>query len=161
MRRYSGRAPSVASSAMWSTTPSAAISFIPPSCAADPCKSPFQPSGRSPALARRLRIELERQFGPEYGAWVEQVGEMRQKLRRRNLPAAERRRLSDQIASQRFVRTFRRAAWAGKNRAVKDKRPAVAPAGGWNPQSLVPLPLDESRLNVDHRVHHQLNQAPV
>src|ERR1019366_2396013 len=46
------------------------------------------------------RIELERQFGAEYGAWAEQVGEMRQKLRRRNLPAAERRKLLDQIASE-------------------------------------------------------------
>jgi precorrin-2 dehydrogenase/sirohydrochlorin ferrochelatase len=27
-------------------------------------------SGRSPALARRLRIDLEKQFGAEYGAWV-------------------------------------------------------------------------------------------
>ncbi len=27
--------------------------------------------GRSPALAQRLRAELEEQFGPEYGPWLE------------------------------------------------------------------------------------------
>ncbi len=63
-------------------------------------------SGRSPALARRLRIELERQFGSEYRAWVEQVGEMRQELRGRNLSAAERRRLLGQIASQNAFERF-------------------------------------------------------
>ena len=31
-------------------------------------------AGHSPALAQRVRIELERQFGPEYGRWVQQLG---------------------------------------------------------------------------------------
>jgi precorrin-2 dehydrogenase/sirohydrochlorin ferrochelatase len=88
-------------------------------------------SGRSPALARRLRIELERQFGSEYSAWVEQVGEMRQKLRRRNLPAAERRRLLDQIAShesfERFVQQ-RGPAKAPRSKKKKKKK-AGAMAG--------------------------------
>jgi precorrin-2 dehydrogenase/sirohydrochlorin ferrochelatase len=64
--------------------------------------------GHSPALARRLRMELEQQFGPEYGAWVENVGQMRRKLRRRDLTPAERKRVLGQIAShksfERFVR---------------------------------------------------------
>ncbi len=34
-------------------------------------------SGQSPALAQRLRIELEEQFGPEYEAWLEYLGEAR------------------------------------------------------------------------------------
>ena len=37
-------------------------------------------SGRSPALAARLRRDLEQQFGPEYEAWVEELGCRRQKL---------------------------------------------------------------------------------
>jgi precorrin-2 dehydrogenase/sirohydrochlorin ferrochelatase len=74
--------------------------------------------GRSPALARRLRIELERQFGSEYGAWVEQVGAMRQKLRRRDLPAAERRRLLDQIASRESFEQF-----VGKRKLANERHP--------------------------------------
>jgi precorrin-2 dehydrogenase / sirohydrochlorin ferrochelatase len=37
-------------------------------------------AGNSPALAQRLRIELERQFGPEYFTWVKKLGELRRHL---------------------------------------------------------------------------------
>ena len=30
--------------------------------------------GHSPALAQRLRMELEQQFGPEYADWIQQLG---------------------------------------------------------------------------------------
>jgi precorrin-2 dehydrogenase/sirohydrochlorin ferrochelatase len=82
--------------------------FYPAVVRRGPLQIAISTDGRSPALARRLRIELERQFGAEYGAWVEQVGQMRQKLRRRNLPAAERRKLLDQIASRDSFEQFLR-----------------------------------------------------
>ena len=31
-------------------------------------------NGKSPALAQRLRVELEEQFGPEYTSWLEWLG---------------------------------------------------------------------------------------
>jgi precorrin-2 dehydrogenase/sirohydrochlorin ferrochelatase len=34
-------------------------------------------AGQSPSLAQKLRQQLERQFGPEYAAWVQQLGETR------------------------------------------------------------------------------------
>jgi precorrin-2 dehydrogenase/sirohydrochlorin ferrochelatase len=34
-------------------------------------------AGQSPSLAQKLRQQLERQFGPEYETWVEQLGETR------------------------------------------------------------------------------------
>ncbi len=37
-------------------------------------------AGHSPALAQRIRIELERQFGPEYAQWVQQLGDARRDL---------------------------------------------------------------------------------
>jgi siroheme synthase-like protein len=37
-------------------------------------------AGHSPALAQRLRIELERQFGPEYAEWIRQLGAARKEL---------------------------------------------------------------------------------
>jgi precorrin-2 dehydrogenase / sirohydrochlorin ferrochelatase len=37
-------------------------------------------SGRSPALAARLRQDLEQQFGAEYVGWVEELGQEREKL---------------------------------------------------------------------------------
>jgi uroporphyrin-III C-methyltransferase / precorrin-2 dehydrogenase / sirohydrochlorin ferrochelatase len=37
-------------------------------------------SGHSPALAQRIRVQLEQQFGPEYAAWIQQLGEARRDL---------------------------------------------------------------------------------
>jgi len=36
--------------------------------------------GHSPALAQRLRMELEQQFGPEYADWIQQLGAARRGL---------------------------------------------------------------------------------
>ncbi len=41
-------------------------------------------NGKSPALAQRLRKELEEQFGPEYAAWLDWLGAARQILRAQN-----------------------------------------------------------------------------
>ncbi len=38
-------------------------------------------NGKSPALAQRLRRELEQQFGPEYVSWLEWLGAARETLR--------------------------------------------------------------------------------
>jgi siroheme synthase-like protein len=38
-------------------------------------------NGKSPALAQRLRQELEKQFGPEYETWLEWLGATRELLR--------------------------------------------------------------------------------
>jgi siroheme synthase-like protein len=38
-------------------------------------------NGKSPALAQRLRQELEQQFGPEYETWLEWLGAARELLR--------------------------------------------------------------------------------
>src|SRR5688572_14511383 len=37
-------------------------------------------AGHSPALAQRIRIELEQQFGPEYAHWIQQLGDVRRDL---------------------------------------------------------------------------------
>jgi precorrin-2 dehydrogenase/sirohydrochlorin ferrochelatase len=82
--------------------------FYPAIVRRGPLQIAISTGGHSPALAHRLRMELEQQFGPEYGAWVEKVGQMRRKLLRRDLAPAERRKVLHQIAShesfERFVR---------------------------------------------------------
>jgi precorrin-2 dehydrogenase/sirohydrochlorin ferrochelatase len=57
-------------------------------------------NGRSPALAQRLRQELEEQFGPEYEAWVKELGEARDQLTAKKVPVAPRRKLLHEIASR-------------------------------------------------------------
>ena len=69
-------------------------------------------SGYSPALSARLRRELERQFGPEWGAWVEHIGRLRRELLQQEMGAPRRRRELLKMASASsfasFVRRQRR-----------------------------------------------------
>jgi precorrin-2 dehydrogenase len=65
-------------------------------------------SGKSPALAQRLRMELEEQFGPEYEAWLEYLGEARDRLQSQKLDPEERKRLLHELASKAAFEAFRR-----------------------------------------------------
>jgi precorrin-2 dehydrogenase len=57
-------------------------------------------AGESPALAQKLRRELESQYGPEYESWVEQLGKARHALFARNIEPEERRRRLHELASK-------------------------------------------------------------
>src|SRR6267142_993503 len=63
-------------------------------------------SGQSPALAQRLRIELEEQFGPEYELWLEYLGEARDRLQSQELDPEERKRLLHALASKEGFEAF-------------------------------------------------------
>jgi precorrin-2 dehydrogenase/sirohydrochlorin ferrochelatase len=65
-------------------------------------------SGQSPALAQRLRVELEEQFGAEYEAWLEYLGEARDKLQSQKLDPEDRKRLLHKLASKEAFEAFRR-----------------------------------------------------
>jgi len=62
--------------------------------------------GHSPALAQRLRKQLESQFGPEYKDWLEALKEARGKLFARAIPADRRKRLLHRLASPRAFKEF-------------------------------------------------------
>src|SRR5215472_11069265 len=73
-------------------------------------------SGQSPALAQRLRKELEEQFGPEYEAWLKQLGEEREKLfAASNMDPEERKRLLHDLASADAFKSFLRKRKRTKN----------------------------------------------
>jgi len=57
-------------------------------------------NGQSPALAQRIRSELELQFGPEYGEWLEELGKIRRQLFASGMNPDERRRLLHELASR-------------------------------------------------------------
>ncbi len=67
-------------------------------------------NGRSPALAQRLRRELERWFGPGYEAWVAHLGRHRQHLfDNATIDPQRRRGILRRLASESgFKRFFRR-----------------------------------------------------
>ena len=57
-------------------------------------------NGKSPALAQRIRRELEVQFGPEYGEWLEELGKIRQQLFASGMNPDDRRRVLHELASR-------------------------------------------------------------
>jgi len=57
-------------------------------------------NGRSPALAQRLRQELEDQFGPEYEEWIRELGDEREHLTIEKLEPKARRELLHKLASR-------------------------------------------------------------
>jgi precorrin-2 dehydrogenase/sirohydrochlorin ferrochelatase len=67
-------------------------------------------NGQSPALAQRIRRELEIQFGPEYGEWLEELGRKRQQLFASKIDPDERRHLLHELAGR---EAFKKAEAAG------------------------------------------------
>src|SRR5260370_27318879 len=63
-------------------------------------------NGRSPALAQRLRLQLEKQFGPEYELWLEWLGATRELLRAGDGGADSRKVLLHHLASQSMFDRF-------------------------------------------------------
>jgi uroporphyrin-III C-methyltransferase/precorrin-2 dehydrogenase/sirohydrochlorin ferrochelatase len=61
-------------------------------------------AGKSPALAQRLRQDLETQIGPEYTGWVEQLGKDREKLFAQSIEPEERKRQLHALVSRKFPR---------------------------------------------------------
>lgn len=57
-------------------------------------------SGQSPSLARRLREQLEQQFGPGYADWVTELGETRKIVLASNLDPERKRELLLSLASR-------------------------------------------------------------
>ena len=74
-------------------------------------------SGNSPALARKIRIGLERSFGPAYSTYVSLIGGLRRLVLDRVPPGAERTRLLTRLADEQVItwveegRTDKIEAW--------------------------------------------------
>lgn len=63
-----------------------------------PLQIAISTSGASPALAQRLRRELERQFTSRFGDWVGHLGKARDEILAQTLPAARRLQILRRIA---------------------------------------------------------------
>jgi len=72
-------------------------------------------TGHSPALAQRLRKELEGYFGAEYEEWLVSVGKAREKIHAKKLKPGKRKQLLHQLVSQEAFETFREN-WKRKRR---------------------------------------------
>jgi len=57
-------------------------------------------AGQSPSLAQKLRQQLERQFGPGYAEWAEELGETRKLIRASSLSSEKKSELLHSLASR-------------------------------------------------------------
>lgn len=60
-------------------------------------------AGQSPALAQKLRQQLQQQFGPGYAQWVRELGETRKEVLASNLDPERKRELLLSLASREAV----------------------------------------------------------
>jgi siroheme synthase-like protein len=65
-------------------------------------------NGKSPALAQRLRQELEAQFGPEYELWLEWLGAAREVIRGSAADPEANKKILHQLASRPAFEQFLR-----------------------------------------------------
>jgi precorrin-2 dehydrogenase/sirohydrochlorin ferrochelatase len=60
-------------------------------------------AGQSPSLAQKIRQQLEKQFGPAYAAWVEELGETRKLILASDLDRERKLDLLHSLASREAV----------------------------------------------------------
>jgi precorrin-2 dehydrogenase/sirohydrochlorin ferrochelatase len=89
---------------------------VPASIRRGPLMLTVSTGGASPALARRIREELEAHFGPEYGELAELLGRLRQTMDQDHRSQAERARAWERVVNSRVLHLLR------------DGRPAEAEA---------------------------------
>ena len=63
-------------------------------------------AGQSPALAQRLRKELEDLFGPEYEEWLASVGKAREEMQAQKLNPEDRKQLRHEMVSREAFEAF-------------------------------------------------------
>jgi siroheme synthase-like protein len=65
-------------------------------------------NGKSPALAQRIRKELEQSYGPEYAAWLEKLGTARNVLRAKATGFERIKNILHRLASKEMFERARR-----------------------------------------------------
>lgn len=63
-------------------------------------------NGKSPALAQRIRKELEREYGEEYGQWLDWLGAMREELRASSVDSDQTKAALHQLATRKSFEDF-------------------------------------------------------
>jgi len=68
-------------------------------------------SGKSPAFARKVRLELERNFGEEYGSFLNLMGNLRKEILRLGFSQEENKSTFEDLVSSDLLTTIREKNW--------------------------------------------------
>jgi len=77
-------------------------------------------SGKSPAMAKRIRRELEEKFGAEYGVVLELMGEMRLLLQKREPDLGKRMQILSAIANSNLLERVRGGERPGADETLRE-----------------------------------------
>ena len=77
-------------------------------------------SGKSPAMARKVRKDLEKQFGNEYEAFLNLMGRMRKEVLGRGLSQRENSRIFRELIDSSILEAVGRGAWEEAASALSD-----------------------------------------
>ncbi|MDF2681288.1 MAG: precorrin-2 dehydrogenase/ferrochelatase [Brevibacillus sp.] len=75
--------------------------------------------GQNPGLAKKLRRQLEEWVGPEYGAYTQFLGEMRQRILGMNLGEREKRVILTELLDDRFLLWTRSGEFERRNQEAE------------------------------------------
>jgi precorrin-2 dehydrogenase/sirohydrochlorin ferrochelatase len=68
-------------------------------------------SGKSPAFARKVRVELERHFGEEYGFFLNLMGNLRKEILRLGLSQEENKGIFEELVYSDLLPAIRQKEW--------------------------------------------------
>lgn len=100
--------------------------FVPSVLERGPLTIAVSTSGTAPALARRLRRELEALFPEEYADYVGFLGRARERVRERAVDRAERERIAAEFASREGFERFLRATPAEREAWLSERVAGLA-----------------------------------
>lgn len=76
--------------------------------------------GKSPALAKKLRMELEDAYGQEYAILLRIMGELRERIIADRRPSAENRERFEAVVSSRILDHIRAGQWKEVKALIKE-----------------------------------------
>jgi len=76
-------------------------------------------SGKSPAFARKVRVELERQFGEECGFFLNLMGNLRKEILRLGLSQEENKTAFEELVYSDLLEAVRRKEWNAASQIIE------------------------------------------
>jgi precorrin-2 dehydrogenase / sirohydrochlorin ferrochelatase len=76
--------------------------------------------GKSPALAKKLREDMEQLFGTEYETLLDVMGQLREKLVVKGHPSHENRRLFESVVHSDILKHIRNKSWEKVKKIIYD-----------------------------------------